>query len=518
MPSVSTFKLLDQHGVSLLLLFVIFSLSFLASPYLRSKFDYSRSSWQRLLIASGCWLLLVYVVLLLFNSEFIEKTVNFFDYISFGVVGKLLANIFSKDWIDDHIYLYSAFHVALSYRVIFIIIRWYCIRYIFLRYQDHIKSKGRAKDYQLLLDSIGSPVDLSSWLRFPLDRQVIPYIKILQKADVPFQWIQLPLFKLSSLLDDVMEECEERFIKDEIKTLKELNWNKRKIMYQFRRLTHLQIFILSIGVEPKKSKEHFESMYGELPKGVINGNRGAGSRSGTLLEKLYKVKKALFRPLQEQRHAAITAQAVDNAADIMSQIYKSMEGRSTLEKYCNAHGVDPYFINDANNQQTMVSIHLRSGRIYCGWIIYSTRPGKSDTGLTMLPYVSKIRLNQGKKENKTEATKIVTNYNNLVWDAARQQIGGLQYEMVSHLLDTVKTLNDNYSKSLILAFEKYLNWVDKEYLSTIFRSDGQNYEVDQLLKIFPDEAAEFYKSFQLEDIEHIQFYNPSLTAADFVLN
>lgn len=515
MSSASTLKLLDPQGASILLLFIIFSISFLISPYTRSRFDYSRSSWQKLLITSGCWLLFVYVVILTVGHNIAERVANILNYPSFWTVDNLLSNMFDDEWMSKHKYLYLSCHIALAYRVAFIIIRWFFIRYLYLLYQDHLNSKGRREDYEALLESIGRPVNLESWLRFSLDQKAIPYIKILQKADVPFQWLQLPLYKLSNLLDEAMEHCEKRFIENDIKSLDELNWNKRQILIQFQKLTHLQIFIFSIGVDPEKSIRHFESVYGLIPDWLHNGDRDEEPKKYGLLEKYYKYKEALFRPLQDQRHAAITAQAVQNAADIMAQIYKSMEGRSTLKKYCYKNNIEPCHIRDINTQQTMVSIHLRSGRIYCGWIIYSTRPGKADTGLTLLPYVSKVRLDQVEGGNKTEATKIVTNYKNLVWDFSRNQIGGLLPEMLEYFIVLVGEIEYSYAKNLKKLFEEYSGWLKTEYLEALFCSDGHNFEIDQLLKMFPNHASKYYKSFQLEDIEQIQPYNPSLGVNDF---
>ncbi len=469
---------INQAGFSVAFVFILFCASFLVSPYYRSQFDYSRSAWQRLLLSGGAWLFVAFVTILAIKSSvppikawltnlyptgypYAQELYGYIKLLSLPIAG-LTDSLFTVEWIKKHPILYSTIIFALTYRLYYVIFRWYLLRFVYLIQKDMHAYAGRNNDYDALISTIIKPSRGAKVTELRLRLNATNTLKELKYQLVPFQWVQ-PLVKK---IDEVKKESDGQI------TIS---------------LDALSLFFLSLTLKRASRKQKNEKW-----------------RSRWM-----KLLTWLKRPFVEQRIENIAQLAWDNSEDLHYQLYKSQEVKSTRLAYINKHEVKAVEIQDHNSQPGLVSIHMTNGRIYVGWVVNSTKPGMANSGITLLPYLTRVR------DVDSANIKNVTDYEAVIWGTVRDRIVSQMISAVDVTVDVINKTARTLDESTISQYSDFKAWLDTEYRQLLFKSDGITFEVSALFMYFPEDAEKFYKSLKLENIELIHPYDPAIEDIEF---
>lgn len=219
----------------------------------------------------------------------------------------------------------------------------------------------------------------------------------------------------------------------------------------------------------------------------------------------------------------------NNSEDMLGQLYKAQILRPTLKRYTEVHKYTKN-VTDKNRQPSLVSVQMSDGLIYRGWPVNTYKPHDNDRELTILPFQTWKRQEDGKLLK-------ITDYQKLVWHKAQHNLAftlskvlkvyrkRTREEVVRVLkmarngssFDEKREIQKTYITDLrpfSSSFDRFTRdfgvWVEDIYSQYIFKSDGVTFEVNELFKYYPESAQRFYKSLKIEDVAVVNPFEPSL--------
>lgn len=449
----------DFTGLAAFVLLLGFSL--LLSPYRRTQFDYSRAAIQKTILAGfSLWLLSCSALIIYDHSQFLidfKSSNGWFFYIP-----TYFANLFFPE------------HKGVFYRAsgLAITVGFYWIIAYYILFQMGSIFSGKRNEYRMRKRQYDQLKKLiinhRKYGDGPAPRfeetykfNVLERIKILKNREIPYQWSDVLFRKVFNSM--VFDE----------------NWKKS--------LSTSFLNVLTKRVEDRKGKSKQQKV--EL-----------------FLRKLWLgFKKMALAPFYYQDIKKLTDMAWSQSEDMLFQLYRSQLTHGGLNEYIKYHKIlneDGKYLKliDNNPQPQMVSIHMSNGRIYNGWVVNSTRPATGSPEFTILPHSTKHR--------SLDKNKVVsmTHYEKAVWDEPRMEIIKPILDLLTALIDLNKNDQNLYSELTELK-----KWVSQKYYKYLYRSNAENFEVVELLKLHPDHARKFFKSIKMIDVEMIHPYEINLS-------
>jgi hypothetical protein len=439
----------------------ILGFSLLLSPYRRTQFDYSRAAIQKtILFGFSLWLL---GCLLLFVYDHCRWLINFrHEYEELFYIPTYFTGLF---FTEKSGLPYRASGLALTVGFYWIIIYYILFQVSAIFSGKRNEYRMRKRQYDRLEQLIreyqkkgGGPAP-----RFEETEKfnAVKSIRILKSREVPYQWSDVFFRKV---FDSVAFD----------------EYWKKSLATSFLNL-------LTKRVEDRKGKTRSQKI--EL----------------FLRTQWKSIKKIVVAPFYYQDIKKLTDMAWNQSEDMLFQLYKSQHTQGGGTEYIRYNGIDNEAGNylkliDNNPQPQMVSIHMSNGRIYNGWVINSTRPATGSPEFTILPHSTKHR--------SLDKNKVVsmTHYERAVWHEPRMEI----IKPILNLLDALIQLNED-SQDLSRELSELRDWVNEKYYKYLYRSNGEGYEVVELLKLHPDHARKFFKSIKMIDVEMIHPYEINLS-------
>lgn len=405
-----------------------------------------------------------------------------------------LNSALGDEWRKENTNIYLALLLALSYRLYYAVLYlWFYKMYISYK-EENANLKNRSEQYEKVWDSrfhilktiTPKPDSNKSEQKNVIDttdeidqhkqsfeqyKDYLIEIEKLKSGEVPFQVIDLIISNF-----EVNPNAGQKELNDDIN------------------LIITEFVILALIYLPKRKEKNSK---GKEIKNLIR-----------------KLRKQVISPFFKQDIHWLVEQTQLQSHDMLWRIYDSQIHRSTLQVYLeNKEEVENSFkkqvlpdlgkIKDENRQPKMLSIAMKNGRIYVGWIISSARPDTDGAEFTLLPYLTKTRDDSGK-------ISVVTDYRDLLFGSFREKL-------VQNLTIAIDVyIQEAESPQAKKRYQNHKEWILNSFKERIFCSNGHDYEFLELRRYRGEHIQQFYKSIRLEDVEIINTYNPSIDDEKFL--